>query len=287
VKDFFNTKTFISMCIIAGLLLGMMAVSAADRGRVTVFEDIVGIVVTPIQNMCATILTKSGDFVAIFTEHKSLVQENEQLKEELAASSGALRDAQEYKLENESLKGILGIKEEHPDFSFESALIVANEQSGYSSTITLNKGSLNDIKKRDIVITKDGLVGYITEVGTTWSRAVTLLDSSCEIGALVTRTQDIGVLDGDYTLAGVRNCKVSYLANTVQLNSGDSVVTSGIGGVFPGDILIGHVVEIKPEAHGISQFAVVEPAVDFKELKNVFVVTGFGTVAGDSENGDD
>ena len=98
-------------------------------------------------------------------------------------------------------------------------------------------------------------------------------------------------MEGDYELQSNGNCKVSYLSNEVQLNSGDSIVTSGIGGTFPGKILIGNVIEIKPEAHGISQYAVIEPAVNFDELKNVFVVTGFAASAdaqqkADSESGD-
>ena len=109
MKDFLKTRTFISICIIAVLLLGMMAVSTADRGRVTIFEDIAGIIITPIQNLCTTVSSKSGDFIAVFTEFNEMKEENARLKEELAATAAALRDSQEYKLENESLKGILGI----------------------------------------------------------------------------------------------------------------------------------------------------------------------------------
>lgn len=272
------------MCIIAVLLLGMVAVSAVDSKRVTVFEDIAGLVITPLQNIVTTISSKSGDFVAVFTEFDRIKSENETLKKELASVYQALRDAQEAKLENESLKGILDIKEENPDFRFENALIVANEQSGYSHTLTLNKGSVNGIEKRDLVITADGVVGYVSKLGTTWCNVTTLLDSSCEIGAIVTRTQDIGVLEGDFSLAKSGNCKISYLSNDVQLSSGDSVVTSGIGGTFPSGILAGYIVEIKPESHGISQYAVMETAVDFSDLKNVFVITEYSGAVSEGDN---
>lgn len=275
MKNIFQSKTFIAMCIIAVLLLGMMAVSASERGKVTFIEDIVGIFITPIQNFCTTIYSKGGDFIGIFTEHKQLVEENEKLKTELASVSRALRDAQQYKIENESLRKMLEIKTEHSDFQFEPSLVVASEQSGYSHTLTLNKGSASGVAKRDIVITADGLVGYVSELGTTWCKVTTVLDSSCEIGALIPRTQDIGVLEGDFSLAVSGNCKLSYLGNEVQLSAGDSVVTSGIGGVFPSKIMIGNIVEIKPETHGISQYAVIDPAVDFNELKNVYIVTDF------------
>ena len=275
MRDFFRTKTFISLCIIAVLLIGMMAVSAADRGKVTFFEDFVGMVITPIQNLCTTISEKSGDFVAVFTKHKELSEENEKLKNELASVSRALRDAQQYEAENETLRGMLGIAEKRQDFVFESALIVASEQSGYSYTLTLNRGSVSGVEKRDIVMTSDGLVGYVSELGTTWCKVTTVLDSACEVGALIPRTQDIGVLEGDFSLASNGYCKISYLGNDVKLNAGDSVVTSGISGIFPSGIMIGNIVELKPESHGISQFAVIEPAVDFDALKNVVIVTDF------------
>ena len=282
MRDIFKTRTFIALCIIAALLLGMMAVSAVDRGKVTFIEDFVGMFITPLQTLCTTISSKSGDFIGIFTEHKALLEENEKLKNELASVNQALRNAEIYKQENESLLEMLEIKSARQDFVFESALIVADEQSGYSHTLTLNKGTLNNVKKRDVVMTADGIVGYVSELGTTWCKVTTLLDSSCEIGALITRTSDIGVLEGDFSLAANNNCKVSYLPNDVLLNSGDSVVTSGIGGIFPSGIIIGNIVEIKPESHGISQYAVVEPAVDFSELKNVFIVTEFSYT--DEEN---
>ena len=263
------------MCIIAVLMLGMTVISSVDRGRVTVFEDIAGIFITPVQNFVSTISSKGGNIVDVFTEHDKLIAENEKLENELASAAQAIRDAEEYKLENESYRDILGIKEKNPEFVFEQALIVASEQSGYSHSYTLNRGSVSGVKRRDLVITAQGVVGYVSEVGTTWCKVTTLLDSSCEIGVLITRTQDIGVLEGDFSLAKDGFCKVAYLSNEVQLNSGDSVVTSGIGGVFPSGLLIGYVGEIKPEAHGISQYAVTTPAVNFNELKNVFIITDF------------
>ncbi len=275
MRDFFTSKTFISICVIAVLLLGMMTVSAASRGKVTVFEDFVGIVITPIQNIVTTIAEKSGNFVAVFSDHDKLKKENERLNDEVNALKEALREAEQYRLENEELKSALSIKSQNPDFKFCSALVVASEQSGYSYMVTLNKGSVDGIKKRDMVISNGAVAGYVSELGTTWCKVTTILDSSCEIGAIITRTQDIGVLEGDFSLAAEGSCKMSYLANTVELNSGDSVITSGIGGIFPQGLFIGNVKEIKPETHGISQYAVIEPAVDISALKNVLVITDF------------
>ena len=275
MRGFFTSKTFVSICIIAVLLLAMMTVSSVERGKVTVFEDIVGIIITPIQNIVTTISDKSGDFVAIFSEHNKLIEENEQLRDKVAELQKHSRDAEQARIENEALKGMLDIKNTNPDFKFCPALVVATDHSGYSYTVTLNAGSADGIKRRDVVMTPDGVAGYVSEVGTTWCKVTTILDSSCEMGVMITRTQDIGVLEGDFSLASDGLCKVSYLSNDVQLSSGDSIVTSGIGGIFPAGLVVGNVQELKPEKHGISQYAVTSPAVDIENLENVFVITSF------------
>ncbi len=170
---------------------------------------------------------------------------------------------------------MLGIAEANADFEFTPCLVVGNDRNGYSHTLTLNKGTADGLEYKDLVMTADGVVGYINEVGLTWSKAVTVLDSSCEIGAIVTRTQDVGVLDWDYSLSEEGLLKLAYLNTEVVLNNGDAVETSGVGGVFPKGILLGRVRELKSESHGISQYAVLEPAVDVNEVSTVFVITNF------------
>ena len=122
------------------------------------------------------------------------------------------------------------------------------------------------------------MVGFVNEVGLNWSKVITVLDSSCEIGAIVTRTQDVGVLDWDYALSEQNLLKLAYLNTDVVLHNGDSVETSGIGGMFPKGILLGRVRELKAESNGISQYAVLEPAVDVDAVKTVFVITDFERV---------
>ncbi len=138
MREFFTSKTFIAICVITVLLLGMMTISSVERGKVTVFEDFVGIVITPIQSIVTTLARKSGDFVAVFSEYNDLKEQNQKLKEEINVLSGQLRDAQKYVLENEELKSALGIKTESPDYKFCSAVVVASEQSGYSYMVSLN-----------------------------------------------------------------------------------------------------------------------------------------------------
>ncbi len=272
---FFKSRTFISICILAVLLLGLSLLSMTERGKVTIIEDILGIVITPLQRASSRLVSAGGNFAEVFTEYEALEQKNEQLQKDLEKAQAELRDAQQAIIENDNLREILNIAEQNEDYTFKMAHVIAKEQTGYSAMITLDRGSAQGLAMQDMVITGAGVVGYISELGTTWAKVTTLLDSSCEIGVLASRTQDIGVLEGEFTLAENYLCRLSYLKNEASLSMGDSLETSGIGGIFPKGLFVGRVKEIRAEAHGLSQYAVVEPAVDFSDLDTVFVITEF------------
>ena len=278
MKAFFRSKTFIAMCVAAVLLMGMMILDTSGNGHLTFFENISGTLITPIQKFASTMIRTGGNFIKAFTDYGELKEENEKLKNQLASMGQLQRDAEEAVLENESLKAMLGIAREHTDFHFADCLVVGNGKNGFSHTLTLNKGKTDGLKPKDLVITADGVVGFVNEVGLNWSKVITVLDSSCEIGAIVTRTQDVGVLDWDYALSEQNLLKLAYLNTDVVLHNGDSVETSGIGGMFPKGILLGRVRELKAESNGISQYAVLEPAVDVDAVKTVFVITDFERV---------
>lgn len=270
-----KTKSFIAACIAAVLLLGMMVLDTASNGHLTFFENLSGSLITPIQNFCTTVINYGGNFVEAYADYEALKEENTKLKNELASIGQLMRDAEQYAKENQDLKAMLGIAQEHSDFDFAACLVVGCDQNGYSHTLTLNKGSADGLEEKDLVMTADGVVGYINELGLSWCKVTTILDSSCEIGAMVTRTQDVGVLDWDYSLSEQGLLRMAYLNTDVVLQSGDSVETSGVGGIFPKGVLLGRVKELKTESHGISQYAVLEPAVQVDEVSTVFVITNF------------
>ncbi len=272
---FFKSRTFIAICVVAALLLGMMALDVSDDGHLSFLENIAGSLITPIQSFCSTVVKYGGNLVQAYTEYDELAKENAKLKSELAKTGQLIRDAEGYALENQSLKAMLGIAEKHADFQFAACAVVGSDQNGYSHTLTLSQGSADGLALKDLVMTADGVVGYISELGLTWSKVTTILDSTCEIGAIVTRTRDVGVLDWEYDLSEEGLAKLAYLNTGVVLQSGDAVETSGVGGIFPKGILLGRVRELRTESHGISQYAILEPAVDIDRVHTVFVITNF------------
>ena len=92
---------------------------------------------------------------------------------------------------------------------------------------------------------------------------------------MVSRTDDLATVDGDIDLLESGLCKMTYIAKGSNLTVGDLVETSGLGGTYPKGISVGKIKEIHLETQGISQYAVIEPSVDFSRIYEVFVITNY------------
>ena len=108
-----------------------------------------------------------------------------------------LIDYDQYKLDNEFYSGFLGIKEEHPDYEFQPATVIARDPANAFYSFTIDRGTLDWISPHAPVITADGLVGYISEAGPSFSTVITVVDPSLKVGAMDSRTRDIGMVAGN------------------------------------------------------------------------------------------
>lgn len=274
MERFLKNKFLLGLTITALFLLGFMFYAFSNDSG-TALNDVTGTVATPIQNGVGGIFGFGSSIIERLSNYNKVVKENEQLKQKNAEYETNIAINEANKEENEQLKGLLGVKEAHPDFVFEYAQVVAKDPSDWFMVFTIDKGSLNGIKTGCPVITSDGLVGRVKEVGLVWSKVVAIIDTECVVGAIVVRTNDAAVLEGDLELSKKGLCKMNYIDNAININRGDIIDTSGLGGLFPKGLRIGRIEDIKPEPHGISQYAVVRPAVDFNKIRKVMVIKTF------------
>ena len=175
-----------------------------------------------------------------------------------------------------------GMKEQHADYVMEPAMLIARNAEDPYGSFTINKGSLQGIALHDPVITEAGLVGYISEVNPSFCKVTTVLDSNISIGGMDRRTQDAGVISGKLDLAESGKTRLNQLLRSSGVATGDYIVTSG-GGVFPEGLVIGTIDSVHNESYHTALYAVVTPAVDFSELRDMMVITYFsgqGSTAG-------
>ena len=227
----------------------------------------------------ASISAWVDDQIRFAEDYDALEAENQELREELAALEREIRQARKDSQENATLRQLLDLREQRRDFVFESARTTGGDTSNWASTVQLDVGTDYGVAIGDCVITAEGyLVGSITDAGSNWSTCTTLIDTEAAFGAEVFRTGEAAVAQGEFSRMGEGLLELDYLSDDAGVTVGDLVVTSGLGGYYPSDLVIGTVREVMAGDDGLAQYAVLEPAADLENLRQVFVIKSFTIV---------
>lgn len=250
--------------------LGYAFLSRADKNFISDFANTVFV---PIQGAVSRAVQPIDDFFTLLHEMKAYKAENDRLIAEITSLKREARSVDAYKTENERLKKLLGIKQELESCETTAARVVGVDAENWFETITLDKGSRDGLEISDAVITADGVVGQITDIGSNWARVSTILNPESALGIRVVRTGEIGVAAGDSKLRKSKSCKLSYLADNTTVVAGDILESSGYGGIYPPGLMLGKITEAKRDTIGRVEYAVVAPFVDFSDLHEVLVVT--------------
>ena len=263
----------IAATVVAAVLIGIFSA----RGRnTTLVENAGGTVVSPMQSGVSEAGGFFGRLWSGFGSVKKLKQENEQLKNKNNELEKQIRDMEGMEKENDRLRAMLKLKEKQTKIDMVAASISAKDPSNWYSTFTINRGSKDGIAQNQAVVNANReLVGQILRVGENWAEVITVIDSQSSVGALIKRSKVTGIIEGDGTLRYDGECRLGYIARDADIQTGDFVETSGLGGIFPKGLVIGTVKEIYDENSTMSKAAVVEPLADVASLSDVFVITAY------------
>ena len=258
---------FISLLILAGVLFSI-------GETVTPGSSVVAAITAPIGSAVNWVTGGITKFFKTFNEYDELAKQNDALRKENEALVSQLMEHQEALTENEFLKEFLEIKEKNKDYIMEPATIIARDVNDAYGGFTVGKGSLDGVAVGDPVITSAGLIGYIGEVGLSYSKVTTIMSSFANVSAIDRRTSDVGVVGGTVELAQKGNCRMFNISNNSSVAVGDYVVTAG-GGMYPEGIVIGKIVSIMSDELSISLIAEIQPVADITEAENVMIITYF------------
>lgn len=271
---FLKSKFFIIALLLAIVLVTVPSVLAL-MGQGSVVRNVLNVIATPFRFVITKTEESIEGFAMYFREFDDMHEENKALRarlkelEEQVAKSEAVRE------ENKWLYDYLGLRRLHPDYVFEAATVVGRESGNYMTVMTLDCGSANGIKLNMPAVTSEGVVGYVSEVGLTWCKVSTIIETATSVGAYVERSGEIGVVKGDYSLKNQGYCQMSYLSTDSDIKVGDRIISSGIGVVYPRGLLVGTVTEIVPDAASRTLSAHIEPAVDLKDVSRVMIIKDF------------
>ena len=272
IKKLFNNKYFVILFIITLLLVVGMIFSINRSYETTTSDNIIIKITMPVQKFFSSITENVKGFFSHFGNISELKYENEKLNSEIAKLKSQNHRNEVYKVENQRLRGMLDLKDTYKEFELVAANVTARDSSTWFLSLTIDKGTDDGLKMTDTVTTPNGLVGHITDIGTNWAMVTTILDSQSTVAVTVERTEDFATVDGDIDLSANGLCKMTYIPKDSTITVGDTIKTSGLGGVYPKGINVGKIVKIHPENKGVSQYAEVEPYVDFNKLYEVFVI---------------
>ena len=279
MKDFFRNNGLIIL-VIAVLLAALTAVgSYALQGVPSPLGNVLGVVTAPVRNGISALAGWVEGVYNYSFRYDELQAENDRLKAEIAELEAAAREGEADSKENERLRELLELRPKNRSFDLESATVTARSSTNWSSTLTLSKGSDQGVAAGDCVVDSAwNLVGIIDTVGSNWSTMITVVDANLEMGAFLSRTESIAILEGDFALMAEGKLKLTYLPENTELITGDLVLTSSMGGNYPSDLVVGSIESIHTDASGISRYAVIAPAADLDSLVQVFIIKDFDIV---------
>lgn len=274
--SFFKNKFFYFLATVLVLCLIWMASSALGRNSsVGPVTGGVGVVVSSLQKLVTDIQDSVTGFFSYFTEYHDLAVENAELKRRVNELEAELENTEYYKQQVESLQQMMGLAQANPDWSVVMGEVIGKDVTNWLSSFTIDQGSLAGVKAGDSVVNADGFVGTVSEVGPTWAKVSPVLQTDTAMGAMVVRSREVGIVEGDYTLKEQGLCRLNYLDRNANVVAGDRVQTSGLGGKYPKGLFIGTVQSVEVESDGKFCHAIIQPAVDYSELKEVYVIIDF------------
>ena len=270
----FKNKFFI-ICLCVALVLTIVPSVFSIMGYRSLAKNIVGTLTMPVRWVATTVGNAFEGWGKYFGSIKTLDERNQALIDENAALKEQLQNAELLEKENERLRDYLDMKNKYPSFKMEEGMIISHSSGNYITNFTLNRGTLHGIQPNMPVVTKDGIVGYVVEVGLNWCMVSTLIETATSVGAYIPRSEVVGIVSGDYSMRHEGTCKIGYIDAAADVVVGDTVYSSGTGSVYPADLKIGTVTSIEVDEYNRTLVATVTPAVDFSSLKWVMVITGY------------
>jgi len=264
-----NKKALTAASVAGFILFVALIIALSPHKTRQVQAGFLGII-SPFLKTGSTLDKKYREYSEGLASLEQMESENKRLKvvnKELSATNQILRG---YEAENKRLRNALGYRE-RVLFKLLPARIIARDPGSWYNQLTIDRGARDGLREDMAVLTEEGLVGKTTVVSGHSSIVVLVADESCKVAATVEGTNVQGIVKGERvssTLSAV--ISLNHIPKTAGLTNGQKIFSSGVGGVFPGGVLIGAVKDFS--VRELEGFSYVLPAVDLTTLQDVFVV---------------
>lgn len=284
MRSFFKSTRFKGFLGFFGVLILSIVIAAATESGSSPASTVLGTVFSPLQSVSSAIADSVRDFSVYFRSSAQYQQRVKELENQLGEAQKELVGYEQAKQQIALYEEFLELKEENEDFQFASASVIGSDSSDAFGSFTLNKGELDGVKVNNPVIYGKYLVGVVVKTAPTYCVVNTVLNPEVNVSAYEVRTRESGYSTTTVDLAKEGKCCLSGLVRTTAIAPGGIVCTSGVGGIYPADLIVGTVEEVRNDTTNISSYAVINTQVDFAQLRDVFIITYFkGMGVGDTD----
>lgn len=211
------------------------------------------------------------DYLTTPRDVTRLVQQNAQLQAEIARLQSQIIDLQQQNAQIQVLSALLDFARTHPDNEYISASVIGRDPSPFLHYIIINRGSDDGLMRGMPVVSSQGLVGRVAAVTAKAARVQLITDPGLAVNVRLQNSGAEALLTGSLT----GDLTLETIPQDARVEIGDLVLTSGLGGNFPPNILIGQVTGVRRRPVELFQTATIQPIVDFAQLKIVLVITNF------------
>ena len=293
---FFSNKRLILLLVGVIVLVALISFSLRDRQNASLPEQIVKDVVGFGQSFFSKPAHYITGVIGNIDGVLNTYEENKKLKTRLSEYAAIQSELADVEAENDSLREIIDKKENLRAFDPVHATVIARNPDQWEEKIIIDKGSSNGIKKNMAVITASGLIGKVINTSSTTS-TVELLSTenrNFRVSAVVPgENPAFGLIEGYDRARGELIMK--RIDSSFEIEVGDKVISSGLGGIFPKGLSIGEITEVSTDDYGLTKLAYIRPAAKFSMLDHVIVAKresetvdgtdGDGTAGTEGEDG--
>lgn len=273
MPQFFLNKRLIVLLVSIIILVALIGFSIRERSQLSWPEQFV----KDTTGWVESLVSKPVQYVVGFFENlqdlQNTYQENKQLKTRVDKLVSLEAQVQLLKKDNKELRDVLGEKKTLSDFKSLPATVIGRNPDRWHEIIMIDKGKIDGIKQNMAIMTSKGLIGKVKNVDQFSStvQLLSALDPKNRISAFVQGNANaFGLIEG-YD-ADKKQLLLKRIPYEAKIKKGQTVITSGLGGVFPPGLLIGKIVDVKPDEYGLNQTAFVKPEADFYDIEKVLVI---------------
>ena len=260
-----SLRTIVIAVIAAGLII--LAVS----GYLTPLTKIVLSPIIGAQTWLSERFLAIQSLLSTPREVTELMQRNAELEVEVASLETQIIELQQQLTEFQILSSLLDFARAYPEYEYVGASVIGRDPSPFLQYVIINRGSDDGLRRGMPVVTQQGLVGRISRVTAAGANVQLITDPAMNINIRLQPSRERAVLSGSIT----GDLTLDFIPQEADVNPGDLVLTSGFGGNYPPNILIGQVTGVRSQDYDLFQSGSVQPVVDFEQLEIVLVITNF------------